>query len=78
MVDGQTGSLPSARNRSERGDGEERRTVPCSARGSGQANKEIGPRLQLSPHTVGAHLYKVFPKLGITSRAALAHALDNR
>ncbi|MFJ1791203.1 helix-turn-helix transcriptional regulator [Kitasatospora griseola] len=43
---------------------------------TGLTNKEIGRRLQLSPRTVGAHLYKIFPKLGITSRAALAHALD--
>ncbi|MFD9456033.1 AAA family ATPase [Streptomyces sp. NPDC059985] len=43
---------------------------------TGLTNKEIGQRLQLSPRTVGAHLYKIFPKLGITSRAALAKALD--
>ncbi|MGW7346497.1 response regulator transcription factor [Streptomyces sp. NPDC054854] len=43
---------------------------------TGLTNKEIGQRLQLSPRTVGTHLYKIFPKLGITSRAALAKALD--
>ncbi|MFE7633282.1 BREX system ATP-binding domain-containing protein [Kitasatospora sp. NPDC057518] len=43
---------------------------------TGLTNKEIGRELQLSPRTVGAHLYRIFPKLGITSRAALAHALD--
>ncbi|WP_267884519.1 BREX system ATP-binding domain-containing protein [Streptomyces sp. NRRL S-350] len=42
---------------------------------TGLTNKEIGRRLQLSPRTVAAHLYKIFPKLGITTRAALAHAL---
>ncbi|MFE7593365.1 response regulator transcription factor, partial [Kitasatospora sp. NPDC057512] len=42
---------------------------------TGLTNKEIGRELQLSPRTVGAHLYRIFPKLGITSRAALAHAL---
>ncbi|MFC5665408.1 AAA family ATPase [Kitasatospora misakiensis] len=42
---------------------------------TGLTNKEIGRQLQLSPRTVAAHLYKIFPKLGITSRAALAHAL---
>ncbi|MDX2390763.1 hypothetical protein NJL88_11940 [Streptomyces sp. DK15] len=36
----------------------------------------MGQRLQLSPRTVGARLYKIFPKLGITSRAALAKALE--
>ena len=30
----------------------------------------------LSPRTVGAHLYRVFPKLGISSRAALRDALS--
>ncbi|MFE6334248.1 AAA family ATPase [Streptomyces sp. NPDC057806] len=41
----------------------------------GMTNKDIGLLLRLSPRTVGDHLYKVFPKLGITSRAALARAL---
>ncbi len=43
---------------------------------TGLSNKEIGSRLYLSPRTVGAHLYRIFPKLGITSRAALRDALD--
>jgi DNA-binding CsgD family transcriptional regulator len=42
----------------------------------GMTNKEIGQRLCLSHRTVGAHLYQIFPKLGITSRAALRDALD--
>ncbi|MFJ5631559.1 AAA family ATPase [Streptomyces goshikiensis] len=42
---------------------------------TGLTNKEIGVELRLSPRTVAAHLYKVFPKLGITSRAAVARAL---
>lgn len=41
----------------------------------GLSNREIGERLQLSPRTVSAHLYKVFPKLGIRSRAAIQDAL---
>ena len=41
----------------------------------GLSNKEIGQRLHLSHRTVGAHLYRIFPKLGITSRAALRDAL---
>ncbi|WP_405993609.1 ATP-binding protein [Streptomyces sp. NBC_00986] len=42
---------------------------------AGHTNKEIAARLFLSPRTVAAHLYQVFPKLGITSRAALRDAL---
>ncbi|MER5771626.1 AAA family ATPase [Streptomyces sp. NPDC001985] len=42
---------------------------------SGLTNKQIGERLHLSHRTVGAHLYQVYPKLGITTRAALRDAL---
>ena len=42
---------------------------------AGQSNKQIAAHLYLSPRTVGAHLYRVFPKLGVTSRAALGQAL---
>lgn len=42
---------------------------------SGLTNREIGERMHLSPRTVSSHLYRVFPKLGITSRAALRDAL---
>ena len=41
----------------------------------GLSNREIGERLYLSHRTVGSHLYRIFPKLGITSRAQLAAAL---
>ncbi|MFG2358411.1 LuxR C-terminal-related transcriptional regulator [Streptomyces sp. NPDC048521] len=43
---------------------------------TGLTNKEIGAKLFLSPRTVSSHLYRIFPKLGITSRAALRDALD--
>ncbi|MGW7544294.1 ATP-binding protein [Streptomyces sp. NPDC054770] len=42
---------------------------------SGLTNKQIAERLYLSPRTVSSHLYQLFPKLGITSRAALRDAL---
>ena len=42
---------------------------------SGLSNKQIGQRLYLSHRTVGAHLYRIFPKLGIVSRGELHHAL---
>ncbi|KAK1179179.1 AAA family ATPase [Streptomyces sp. NBS 14/10] len=37
----------------------------------GLTNREIGARLGVSPRTVGYHLYKIFPKLGITARGEL-------
>ena len=43
---------------------------------AGLTNKQIGERLYLSHRTVAAHLYQVFPRLGITARAALRDALD--
>ena len=42
---------------------------------AGLSNREIADRLFLSHRTVGAHLYRVFPKLGIVSRSELAQAL---
>ncbi|GII78957.1 LuxR family transcriptional regulator [Sphaerisporangium rufum] len=44
----------------------------------GLTNREIGEKLYLSHRTVGSHLYRIFPKLGITSRSALRAALAVR
>jgi DNA-binding CsgD family transcriptional regulator len=41
----------------------------------GLSNREIGQRLFLSHRTISTHLYRVFPKLGIVSRAELGAAL---
>ena len=40
----------------------------------GLSNREIGQRLFLSHRTVASHLYRMFPKLGITSRVELVAA----
>jgi DNA-binding CsgD family transcriptional regulator/tetratricopeptide (TPR) repeat protein len=42
---------------------------------AGLTNKQIGERLFVSHRTVGFHLHRVFPKLGVSSRAALRDAL---
>ncbi|MEV6167440.1 AAA family ATPase [Streptomyces sp. NPDC051954] len=42
----------------------------------GLTNKQIGERLFLSHRTIGSHLHRLYPKLGITSRAALRAALE--
>lgn len=45
---------------------------------SGLTNKQIAERLFISHRTVGAHLYQIYEKLGITSRAMLRDALGPR
>lgn len=42
----------------------------------GLSNREIGERLFLSPRTISSHLYRIFPKLGISSRGQLASRLN--
>jgi DNA-binding CsgD family transcriptional regulator len=44
----------------------------------GLSNREIGQRLYLSPRTIGSHLYRIFPKLGITSRMDLVSRLQEQ
>jgi DNA-binding NarL/FixJ family response regulator len=51
----------------------EREIVMLAA--AGLTNKQIGERLFVSHRTVGFHLHRAFPKLGVSSRAALRDAL---
>lgn len=43
---------------------------------AGLTNREIGQRLFMSHRTVSSHLYRIFPKLGITGRGQLRAALE--
>ncbi|MFE5862277.1 ATP-binding protein [Streptomyces virginiae] len=52
---------------------QEREVVRLAA--AGASNREIGAQLFLSPRTVGHHLYRAFPKLGVSSRTELADLL---
>ena len=45
---------------------------------SGLTNREIGRRLFISARTVSTHLYRAFPKLGVSARGELADALGVR
>ena len=42
----------------------------------GLSNREIGQKLFVSPRTVSTHLYRIYPKLGISARGELAPALE--
>jgi DNA-binding NarL/FixJ family response regulator len=41
----------------------------------GLSNREIGQKLYLSHRTISSHLYRIFPKLGISARSELAAVL---
>ncbi|MEE1805420.1 AAA family ATPase [Streptomyces sp. BE133] len=43
---------------------------------AGLSNNRIAEKLFLSPRTVSTHLYQLFPKIGVTSRAGLRDALE--
>ena len=43
---------------------------------AGDTNRAIGQRLYLSPRTVQSHMYRIFPKLGITTRNQLRDAFS--
>jgi DNA-binding CsgD family transcriptional regulator len=42
----------------------------------GLSNREIGQKLFVSPRTVSTHLYRIYPKLGISARSQLTAALS--
>jgi DNA-binding CsgD family transcriptional regulator len=44
----------------------------------GLSNRDIAAQLVLSPRTVGHHLYKAYPKLGVVSRGELPALLGHR
>ena len=54
----------------------ERRVAYLVARA--YSNKEIAERLYMSHRTVGSHLYRIFPKLGVRSRVELARLVIER
>jgi DNA-binding CsgD family transcriptional regulator len=58
--------IPEARDRLT---AQELQIVQLAAQGL--SKREIGERLFLSHRTVGGHLYRIFPKLGIGDRAQL-------
>ena len=49
----------------------------ASLAAAGLTNRDIGRQLFISPRTVSAHLYRIFPKLGVSTRAALRDALSS-
>ncbi len=68
-------SLPSSRSLEEE-HGLTRREAQVALRiASGATLKEIAAALFISPHTARAHTEKVFRKLGVTTRAAVALAI---
>ncbi len=71
------GALAALGDDERRGDDLWRRLSPQEAQiarlvAEGLSNREIGQQLFLSHRTVGSHLYRIFPKLDITSRVELA------
>ncbi|TCO55937.1 helix-turn-helix transcriptional regulator [Actinocrispum wychmicini] len=79
---GATRWATTARTQLRAAGGQTRRTTPTARltpqelqiaqlAATGMSNREIATQLFLSPRTVGYHLGKIFPKLGITARGQL-------
>ncbi len=66
---------PSAPDAWARLSGQELQIAQLAAKGL--SNRQIGERLYLSHRTVSTHLYRIFPKLGVTSRRQLHTALGD-
>ena len=66
-------SLPDVRGTRDRLSPQELQIAEMVA--DGLSNRDIGQQLYLSHRTVGSHLYRIFPKLGITSRSQMLAAL---
>ena len=73
-----TGERARRRVDETRGDLTPQETQIAQLAAEGLSNREIGQQLYLSHRTVSTHLYRIFPKLGISSRAALGAALSPR
>ncbi len=56
----------------------DRELTIASLAAAGLTNRHIADQMNLSHRTVGAYLYRIFPKLGVSSRAALRDALAAR
>jgi DNA-binding CsgD family transcriptional regulator len=56
----------------------DRELTIASLAAAGLTNRQIADQVNLSHRTVGANLYRIFPKLGVSSRAALRDALAAR
>ncbi|RKR76328.1 helix-turn-helix transcriptional regulator [Frondihabitans australicus] len=72
VAGGASGPTPASLDGIELSEQEQR---VASLAAAGLSNKQIANQLFLSPRTVSGHLYRIFPKLGVTARAGLRDAL---
>lgn len=70
-----TGAISRRRSHDARDDltPQERQIAQMAA--DGLTNREIGRRLYLSHRTIGSHLYRIYPKLGVGARSELGPTL---